>query len=110
MKTIQDLKSEHINKIYSIMMGRECTAGKIDWCDGHDFVVAVFKTEECTINDRYDTIEYGIMIGDDLEVKFTWWWINKIGTACEQRYLPNHHLVTKYMMEEGFDVFKLIKE
>lgn len=113
MKTFKDLKCEHINKIYSIILGREVTAGKIDWTEKNDFVVAVFKKEECVTTSNYDFVEYGITINDNLEVHHTWWWINnttKHSTAVDDQPLYHHHQITKYLMDQGFDVFGVEKE
>ena len=110
MKTFKDLKCEHINKIYSIIVGREATAGKIEWTPNKDYVVAVFKKEECVTDDKYDFVEYGLTINDDLEVHYTWWWINKQGDAVDSQPLYHHHQITKYLMDQGFDVFGDEKE
>lgn len=104
MKTIKDLKTEHINKIYSIIMGavQLRTAGKIEWTTEHDFVYAVFKAEECVVNDNYDTVEYGIQINSDFRVDHVMVWCNKGGSAIDHQPLFNHHDITSYLIKEGF--------
>lgn len=110
MKTIKDLKIEHINKIYSLIIDKDVTAGKIEWTPEKDFVVAVFKIEDCVISDNYDTIEYGLSINSNLEVDHTWTWKNNKGhISIEHRPLSNHHFITVYLMDDGFDVLGIEK-
>ncbi len=104
MKTIKDLTSVHINKILSIIFAKEITAGQIHWTEEKDFVIAIFKVEECTVTDKYDTVEYGIQITDDLCVNHVWYWKCKHSTSNEYRPLYNHHAITKYLINEGFNV------
>jgi len=105
MKTIKDLTIENINQIYSFIIGEPCNAGKVEWTDEKDFVFAVFKVEECVVSDNYDTIEYGLSINSELEVDHTWTWVTKEGhISIEHRPLYNHHSITKYLIDEGFQV------
>lgn len=103
MKTIKDLTSEHINKIYSIIIGKERTAGSIEWTPEHNFVIAVFKKEK-SLDERYDFVEMGIQINENLEVRHVWNYTTKNGTAISNEPLYNHHKITKYLIGEGFDV------
>lgn len=105
MKTIKDLSIENINKIYSIIVGESCNAGKVEWTPEKDFVIAIFKIEDCVVSDNYDTIEYGLQINSDLEVDHTWICKNSKGhISIEHRPLYNHHSITKYLINEGFSV------
>lgn len=106
IKTIQDLESKHINKIYSLIMGenRSEIAGKIEWTKNKSFVIAIFKVEKCTVNKEYETIEYGIEIDEKLNVNHVWLWKKKKGTAIESHPLYNHHKITKYLIDEGFEL------
>ena len=103
-KTIQDITINHINKIYSIIIGKDCVAGKINWSEKHDFVFAIFKIEECVVSDNYDTVEYGLEINEKLNVNHVWYWVAKNGTANDSQPLYNHHEITKYLIREGFDI------
>ena len=114
MKTIKDITSEHINKIYSIIVGRECTAGKIEWTPDRKFVVAIFKVEESHVYKIYDpvkmennidTVEMGITIDENLEVRYVWNWKNETQTSVDYQPLYNHHQITKYLLDEGFDLY-----
>ena len=105
MKTIKDLTIENINQIYSLIIGKNCNAGKVEWTSERDFVIAVFKIDDCVVSDNYDTIEYGISINSDLEVDHNWTWKNNKGDiSIEHRPLYNHHSITKYLISEGFSV------
>jgi hypothetical protein len=103
-KTIKDITIENINQIYSFIIGKPSIAGKVEWTTEKDFVVAVFKIEDCVVSDDYDTIEYGISINSKLEIDHTWTWKNNKGISIEHRPLSNHHSITKYMINEGFSV------
>lgn len=105
MKTIKDLTIENINQIYSLINGKPCNAGKVEWTLEKDFVIAVFKIEDCVVSDNYDTIEYGLSVNSKLEVDHTWTWKNNLGhISIEHRPLSNHHSITKYLINEGFSV------
>lgn len=105
MKTIYDITDKHINEIYSIIVNRTQEAIKVDRVDESGFIIAIFKIEECVIDKRYENIEYGIYITPDLEVKYVWHYKNKKETVVEYKHLSNHHKVTKYMIDKGFDIF-----
>ena len=105
MKTVYDVNDKHINEIYSIIVNRTAKAIKTDRVDKSGFIIAIFKEEKCVIDKRYENIEYGIYITPDLEVKYVWHYKNEKGTAVEYQHLSNHHKVTKYMVDEGFDIF-----
>jgi len=104
MKTIKDLTIENINHIYSLIIGRESTAGNIGWTKEKDFVQAIFKVEECHIDDIYDTIEFGININSELRVDFIAKYISKRETVISYNPLYNQHEITKYLIDEGFSV------
>jgi len=105
MKTIKDLTIENINQIYSLIIGKPCNAGKVEWTTEKDFVTAVFKIEDCVVFDNYNTIEYGLSVNSELEVDHTWTWKNNKGhISIEHRPLSNHHSITKYLINEGFSV------
>jgi hypothetical protein len=101
MKTIKDLTIENINQIYSLIIGKPCVAGKVEWTSEKDFVIAVFNV----VSDNFDTIEYGLSVNSELEVDHTWTWKNNKGhISIEHRPLSNHHSITKYLITEGFSV------
>jgi hypothetical protein len=104
MKTIKDISIENINKIYSIIIDKSCTAGNIEWTDKKDFVIATFKIEDCKISDNYDIIEYGIQINCNLQVDHIWTYKTKGSSYTEYRPLYNQHKITKYLINEGFDI------
>lgn len=104
MKTIKDLTIENINEIYSIIIGRKTKVIKIEWSTDKDFVIASFKVEKCKVSENFDKIEYGIHINEDLEVKHVWTWWNKTRHVVDCQPLYNHHKITKYMLQEGFNV------
>ena len=105
MKTIKDLTIENINQIYSLIIGKPCNVGKIEWTNDKDFVDAVFKVEDCVVSDNYYTLEYGISINSKLEVDHTLTWKNNKGhISIEHKPLYNHHYITKYLITEGFGV------
>ena len=103
--TIKDLTDDHINDIYSILYGKvNLIAKKIEWVTEKDFVVVTFKTKECEFDDRYDTIDFGMTIDEDLVICHTWWYNNGSGHATVPQHIRNHHAITKYLITYGFDV------
>lgn len=105
MKTIKDLKLKNIEKIISILLGKSIDGGiRTEWTSEHDFVIAIFKSEDCVVSDNYDTIDYGIQINDRMEIDHVWDWKRNGSISVEHRPLHNHHAITKYLMDEGFQL------
>lgn len=103
-KTTKDLTDKDVNKIYSIIIGnKDCVALEIERV-GDDFITAIFKTERCTVNDNYDTVEYGLQINEDLQVDHIWTWGRKGSASIETRPLYNQHKITRYLISENFDI------
>lgn len=103
MKNIKNITIDDINNIYSLIIGEPRTAGKVEWTEEKDFVIAVFKIEESSLP-QYNTVEMGIQINEDLNVDHVWWYINDKGTGVVYQPLRNHNKITKYLIKEGFNV------
>lgn len=111
LRPLSDIKFSEVNKIVSILLGKEQYCGHIEWADDKkDFLVATFKKEECEVGEKYDSVDMGIQINKDFEIDYVWNYRYKTGIAQSSQKLYNQHKITAYLIERKFDIFGLLNK
>jgi hypothetical protein len=111
LRPLSDMKFSEVNKIVSILIDKDKTCGYIEFADDKkDFLIAIFKKEECEVGEKYDYVDMGIQIDSDFDINYVWNYHYKNGTAQSSQKLSNQHKITAYLIERKFDIFGLLKK
>lgn len=113
LRPITDIKDDEVDKIASIILGREVNnllVERVPLENSNDafFLTAYWKREELS---NETELEMGIHIsniGEPFRIDHVWKYIRKNGVECTREPLYNSHEITRFLLNEEFDVFGLI--
>lgn len=105
MKQIQDLSDIQIDRIISIMLGKQFEGALIERSSDNKFIIAEYKRTR-SIDERYDFIKMNITIDEDFQIKNNWDYHHNKGIGATNQPLYNYQFITKYLMDEEFDIFR----
>jgi hypothetical protein len=107
-RELETITHEEINKIASILLGKETVCHIEHVGEEKDFWIAWWK-EEPDLAHPETTVRMGMTIsniGNPFRIDHTWKYINNKGVSISHEPLHNSHAITKYLIERNFNLFK----
>jgi hypothetical protein len=104
LRQLASMTKEECDELCTVMLSTPITCYSFDIAKESDFLVANFRNEETT-GCEYSNIVMGIQIDRNFNVNHVWNYKYPNGTVQSSEQLYNHHFVTLWFINKGFDVF-----